>query len=165
MSNSTLLFHLYLTIVFLLLFIFSISLSKDLFTLIRTLYRVNNSLTFFNTKFTQESYVTLFNLHFNRENFFLCICLSDFLLKSSLIAIKKDLLYTFLAYIYYKNELFNLSEYYYLKALDLSPNNCDIIFALGKMYYNLGYVSKASNLCDSIKNIQPNYDLSLFSFN
>lgn len=163
MSNSLLLFRLYLGIVFLLLSFFSFVLSRDLFVLIRKRVQIFTLSSMLSNKFSQEFYIILSNLYLERKNFFFVICLSEFMADFSASSGMKDMLYSFLAYSYSKNSLFSISEYYYLKALKASPYDCDIMFALGKMYSEIGDYSKVNTLCNSIKTINPEYDLSFFS--
>ena len=163
MGNSLFLFRLYLAIVFLLLSFFSFVLSKDLFCLIRKRVQIFTLSSILSKTFSKDSYIFLSNLYLERKSFFFVICLSEFVLDSSDSYMIKDIVYSFLAYAYSQNFLFSISEYYYLKALNLSPYNCDIMFALGKVYYEIGDNSKVDNLCKSIKTIDPKYDLSFFS--
>lgn len=164
MSNSIFLFRVYLAIVFLFLSFFSLVLSKDLFFLIRKRFQIFTLSIMLYKAFSKEFYIILSNLYLERKNFFLVICLSEFVSDFSYSYMIKDISYSFLAYSYFKSSFFNIAEYYYWKALNLSPYNCDIMFALSKMYYEIGDNSKVKTLCNSIKSVDPEYDLSFFSF-
>lgn len=164
MNNSIILFRFYLIIIFLLLFIFSMILSKGLFRLIIKGFKITFLSSLSCEKFSQESYLLLYKFYLDRGDFFLCISLSEMILDYCSEFIRKDIIYFCLASAYSRITLLHISEYYYLKALTVSPCNCDIMFALSKMYYDIGFMSKAKNICNSIKNIDPCYDLSLLVF-
>nr|YP_009394866.1 hypothetical protein [Polysiphonia stricta]ARW63428.1 hypothetical protein [Polysiphonia stricta] len=166
MSDTNLLFRLYLLMVFFFLLFFSLFLSKEMYLLLKQSLQIISVPFKFDSKknLLNDDYFTLFNIFFARGNFLICLSLSEFYLESDKSFLNKDILYTFLAYVYCENSFWNIAEYYYLKALSLSPENCDIMFSLGKMYDNLGHKDKLRSIVKSISLSDPNYDISSFSF-
>nr|YP_010619377.1 hypothetical protein PN189_pgp193 [Xiphosiphonia pinnulata]WAX03390.1 hypothetical protein [Xiphosiphonia pinnulata] len=148
MSNNVLFFRLYLSIILIFLSIFSFFLSRYLLRL------VSNNLQFlclFN-KLTKEinlnedNYITLFSFYILRENLFLSVALSELMLEIDNHLIEKDLVHDSLAYSYYNNSFYAISEYYCLKILSASPYNDKVILNLANMYSGLGYKAKANNM-------------------
>nr|YP_010618797.1 hypothetical protein orf163 [Deltalsia parasitica]WAX02810.1 hypothetical protein orf163 [Deltalsia parasitica] len=148
MCNNVLFFRLYLLIILVFLFIFSLLLSKQLFVLVfnnlKILFLFNNLKK--QMYLNEDTYGSLFSLYVFRENLFLSIALSELMLELNNSLIDKDVLANFLAYSYYHNSFYSISEYYCLKILSVSPYNHKIIVNLSNMYSNLGYNTKANDL-------------------
>nr|YP_009399415.1 hypothetical protein [Dictyomenia sonderi]ARW69021.1 hypothetical protein [Dictyomenia sonderi] len=148
MCNSILFFRLYLSIILIFLCVFSFFLSRQLLLLLsnnlKLLFLLNNCKKQVN--WNENNYISLFSLYIFRENLFLSIALSELILKNNYNFIQKDLVYCSLAYVYYCNSFYSISEYYCLKILSVSPYNYKVILNLANIYSDLGYKTKANNM-------------------
>nr|ARW68200.1 hypothetical protein [Chondria sp. (in: red algae)] len=106
-----------------------------------------------NKKFTfiYDDYNKLFNLFLDHQKFFLCI--SSVELCADTFNINTNSLYILLAYCYQKSYFLYIAEYYYLKALDISPNSQIILQGLAKIYSDLGKYDKLNSINSQIETI------------
>nr|ARW60104.1 hypothetical protein [Laurencieae sp.] len=165
MSNNILLFRLY--IIFALLFLVPISLfvTLQLYSLIKANKMVYNLVNYLpgDMAFAIDNkvYNNLVDLYLTRKKFFLCISLAELYLFLS--PLQKDLIYISLAYCYQKNCFFYVAEYYYLKALSISPNSVLILVNLRKIYKNIGNYDRESFINNHIKRLDSNIISSKYS--
>nr|YP_010619766.1 hypothetical protein PNW48_pgp192 [Symphyocladia marchantioides]WAX03779.1 hypothetical protein [Symphyocladia marchantioides] len=162
MCNNILFFRLYLLIVVSFLSIFSFFISKHLFRL------VFNNLKFlfiFNQlkkemSCNTDNYVSLFSFYVLRGNLSLSVALSEFILEMNDNFIDKYLVYDSLAYSYYSNSFYAVSEYYCFKVLSCSPHNYKMILNLANIYSDLGYKTKANDMFIRVGKLESDYLLS-----
>nr|YP_010619184.1 hypothetical protein PNY92_pgp191 [Amplisiphonia pacifica]WAX03197.1 hypothetical protein [Amplisiphonia pacifica] len=148
MYNNALFFHVYLLIILFALSIVSFFLSRYLLRLVfnnlKLFFLFNNLKTQINLN--TYDYTSLFSLYVFRGNLFLSVALSELILEINSNFIQKDLIYNTLAYFYYHNSFYSISEYYCFKILSISPYNDKVILNLANMYSDLGYKTKANNM-------------------
>nr|YP_010618603.1 hypothetical protein PN024_pgp192 [Rhodomelopsis africana]WAX02616.1 hypothetical protein [Rhodomelopsis africana] len=147
MFNSVIFFHLYLLVVLIFLSIFSFFLSKHLFIFVSKNLKIVSLFSNLKKKMylNEDNYTNLFSLYLFRENLFLSVALSELILEVNHELTKKDVVYAFLAYVYYQYSFYSISEYYYLKILSSSPYNYKIMLNLANMYSKLHYKTKAND--------------------
>nr|YP_009397954.1 hypothetical protein [Gredgaria maugeana]ARW67140.1 hypothetical protein [Gredgaria maugeana] len=159
MSNSTIFFRLYISILLSFLLLFSFFLSKQLFIIVlnklQVLYLFRNLQK--KIKFNGDSYRIFFSIYLFRGNILISIALSEFLLEINNDLIQKDVIYASLAYAYYCHSFYSVAEYYYLKLLSFSPLNYQTILNLANMYSDLGYETKAKYLLTRARTIESTY--------
>nr|YP_010851129.1 hypothetical protein Ycf37 [Aphanocladia delicatula]WGH14195.1 hypothetical protein Ycf37 [Aphanocladia delicatula] len=159
MSNNTIFFCLYISILLSFLLLFSFFLSKQLFIIglnkLQVVYLFRDLQK--KIKFNGDSYRTLFNIYLFRGNTLISIALSEFLLEINNNLIQKDVVYASLAYAYYCHSFYSLAEYYYLKVLSFSPLNYQAMLNLANMYSDLGYETKAKYLLTRARTIESIY--------
>lgn len=150
MVSYNILFYLYLSLVLLLLSLFAFFVSVQLKIVL--LYLFNFLQQSFNQtmNFSDISYESLFSFHLNISDYFLCISLSEFYLKSSNLLLDKTIIYVSLGLIYSQLSCWNIAEYYYLQSLSLNPRDKQINVALASLYSKLGYKEKSQYFYDAI---------------
>nr|YP_009394241.1 hypothetical protein [Leptosiphonia brodiei]ARW62803.1 hypothetical protein [Leptosiphonia brodiei] len=152
MSSYNILFYLYLSLVLLLLLLFAFFVSVQLKIVLLYVFNFSQASNVFNQtmNFSDVSYECLFNFHLHISDYFLCISLSEFYLKSSDVLFDKIMIYVSLGLIYSQLSCWHIAEYYYLQSLSLSPRNKQINVALAILYSKLGYTEKSQYFYDAI---------------
>ncbi len=154
MNNYIGLFYLYLSIVCLLLFTFSIFVSLQLRSFLFYFLSSLEVLTINKSKFifSVRNYQNFYYYHSRISDYFLFISLSEFCLESNLDDVDKKNIYFSLARIYRELSLFEVAEYYYLEALSFYPQDLQITLSLVTMYNQLRYPNKAKKIQDDVMN-------------
>nr|YP_009392162.1 hypothetical protein [Osmundaria fimbriata]ARW60724.1 hypothetical protein [Osmundaria fimbriata] len=154
MVNSIFLFRLYVLAFLLFLIPLSFFTTVQLLSLIRMILKYNIFFNDFSHNFQVLdvlSFKDIFNFHANRKQWFLCVSLIDLSFHYS--NLDTDLLYISLAYSYKTNSFLSIAEYYYLKALSISPSNIVALKSLAIIYDQLGKREKALSLYDKISSL------------
>lgn len=138
------LFYLYLSLVALLLLVFSFFVSVQLKTIFLYLLNFLKVYKYFNKSvvFLDTNYQRLCNFYLTTADYFSCIAISELYLKSNDDSLDKKIIYFSLGLIYSKLSYWHISEYYYLKSLSISPDDRQIHSALASLYFKLGYDKK-----------------------
>lgn len=161
MFNNSLLFRLYLLIVLCFLMFFSFLLSKQLFSIVYGRLSFVILLESFKKtkKLTRSTYLSFFKYYLSNSCFYLCSSISEFYLCNNSNTYNQKLVYNLLACLYYENSFWKISEYYYLKLLAISPLDCNVMYSLGRIYLDLGYIEKSKSLFNYISKVDPDYRL------
>lgn len=145
MINYNVLFYLYLSLVCLLLSVFAFFVSLQLKFVFLYLLKYLDILKLHhkNSILLHKNYKNFYSFYLLNFNYFFCISLSEFYLEKKRSLVDKKSIYLALSFIYIEVAFWEIAEYYYLQALSLQSDNCDICVALGNMYLKLGYEEDA----------------------
>nr|YP_009394660.1 hypothetical protein [Polysiphonia elongata]ARW63222.1 hypothetical protein [Polysiphonia elongata] len=135
------LFYLYLSLIALLLLVFSFFVSIQLKTIFVYLLNFVQVFKYFNKRivFSDINYQRLCNLHLITADYFSCIAISELYLKINNNFLDKKVIYLSLGFIYSKLCYWHISEYYYLKSSSISSDDMQMNSALANFYSTLGY--------------------------
>nr|YP_010155934.1 putative chloroplast RF37 [Cumathamnion serrulatum]QQY85350.1 putative chloroplast RF37 [Cumathamnion serrulatum] len=147
MNNNLVLFYLYIVITLLLLvplcYLISIQLFKIIYSTIFSYLNYNLYLLNFNIVDSNKS-IKFFNLYIQEKQWFLCISMLELVYEKE--AHSNIILLSNLAYCYKSLNLWQIAEYYYLKALFYSPSNLSILNNLSNLYMISNNINKAEKI-------------------
>nr|YP_009326608.1 hypothetical chloroplast RF37 [Membranoptera platyphylla]AMJ16865.1 hypothetical chloroplast RF37 [Membranoptera platyphylla] len=147
MNNNLVLFYLYIVITLFFLVPLCYLISIQLFHIIYcTIFSYLNYNLYFSSFQTRDSakYIQFFNFYIKEKQWFLCISMLEFAYEKKIC--DNMILFNNLAYCYKSLDFWQITEYYYLKALFYSPSNLSILSNLSNLY-------KASNQMNKAKEI------------
>lgn len=146
MTNSLILFRLYIIFVLLFLLPASILITKQIYCLLETNISIYSLINHLNreqlTVLNDKSYIMLLNSYVKRKKFFLSISLSELYL--FICPSKRNLIYKFLGQCYQQNGFFYVAEYYYLLYLSISNDSLSVLSSLLEIYTHLDNSNKIS---------------------
>nr|YP_009396711.1 hypothetical protein [Ophidocladus simpliciusculus]ARW65897.1 hypothetical protein [Ophidocladus simpliciusculus] len=153
MTNTIFLFRLYLMFALLFLLPLSCVLTFQLISFFKVLFKLYTLLQIpvLTLMSDQDTCINLFHCYRNREQWVSSIALFELI--NIFNSRNKDLIYSSIAYCYRLNKFFQISEYYYLKALSINPSNCFLLSNIANFYYSNGKRNKAIAINERIKNI------------
>lgn len=155
MSNDILLFRSYILIVLFFLVPISLIVTLQIYFVLKSyilIYFLSNSFVRDQKVILHhESYNELFRLLLYNHRFSCCISSVELLIH--IINSDMDIFYALLAYCYQKSYFFYIAEYYYLKALNLSPDNEAILSNLSIIYLTLDDNDKLKSINNKLKMI------------
>nr|YP_009332828.1 hypothetical chloroplast RF37 [Membranoptera tenuis]AKL79084.1 hypothetical chloroplast RF37 [Membranoptera tenuis] len=147
MNNNLVLFYLYIvmTLFFLvpLCYLISIQLFHIIYCIIFSYLNYNLYFSNFQTK-NSIKYKQFFNFYIKEKQWFLCICMLELAYEKKICS--NIILFNNLAYCYKGLDCWQITEYYYLKALFDSPSNLSILNNLSSLYRVSNQVNKAKEI-------------------
>nr|YP_009399616.1 hypothetical protein [Digenea simplex]ARW69435.1 hypothetical protein [Digenea simplex] len=154
MTSNVLIFRCYLCIALCFLIPFSILLSVQVYSIFQT----NLIISWLGKEFKEKKiidedfYSNLSKSYLRRKKWLDFIALHEFFYNYDIV--NKDRLYSSLAYCYESSIFTKTAEYFYLKAVFLSPSSLPILKKLLKFYKKFESFEKVSKLSDQIQNIE-----------
>lgn len=106
-------------------------------------------------KLNTLNFMKLFDFYVISKQWFLAICLLEFF--NSYHKVSEDWFFISLAFCYRKLSYYNIAEYYYLKAIDISCEDIVLLAALANMYDQIDEYNKAFNIYRQIYHLDKSY--------
>nr|QCI05955.1 hypothetical protein [Delesseria sanguinea] len=147
MNNNLVLFYLYIVITLFFLVPLCYLISIQLFRIIYcTIFNYFNYDLFFSNFNIEDNskYVKFFNFYLQEKQWFLCISMLELAYEKR--ACDNIILLNNLAYCYKNLNFWQITEYYYLKALFYSPSNLSILNNLSNLYIISNQVNKSDKI-------------------